>query len=81
MEVSVGSVTSKGQVTIPKKIREALGLREGDRVVFAIEDERAVIRKVSAEKMSEILGRQKPWAESGLAFQKKMREEWASPQS
>ncbi len=81
MEVSVGSVTSKGQVTIPKKIREALGLREGDRVVFAIEDERAVIRKVSIEKLSEILSRQKPWAESSLAFQKKMREEWVSPRS
>ncbi|MCL4437401.1 MAG: AbrB/MazE/SpoVT family DNA-binding domain-containing protein [Thaumarchaeota archaeon] len=81
MEVSVGSVTSKGQVTIPKKIRDALGLREGDRVIFAIEDERAVLRKVSVEKMSELLSRQKPWIESSLAFQKKLREEWASPQS
>ncbi|MCL5318939.1 MAG: AbrB/MazE/SpoVT family DNA-binding domain-containing protein [Thaumarchaeota archaeon] len=81
MEVSIGSVTSKGQVTIPKKVRDALGLKEGDRVVFAIEDEHAVIRKVSAENLSEILSRQKPWAESSLAFQKKMREEWASLQS
>ncbi len=29
MEVSVGTVTSKGQVTIPKEIRETLGLIEG----------------------------------------------------
>ena len=76
MDVSVGSVTSKGQVTIPKEIREALGLRQGDRVVFTIEGERAVIRKVSGEKLSDILVRQRPWAEASLAFQKRLREEW-----
>lgn len=29
-------VTSKGQITIPKEVREALGLTEGDQVVFSI---------------------------------------------
>ena len=29
MEVGVSTVTSKGQVTIPKEIRETLGLIEG----------------------------------------------------
>ena len=76
MEVSVSSVTTKGQVTIPKEIRESLSLREGDRVIFIIEGEHAVIRKVIDEKLSEILSRQKPWAESSLAFQKRLREEW-----
>ena len=28
------AVTSKGQVTIPKEIRDQLGLKPGDRVVF-----------------------------------------------
>ena len=28
------TVTSKGQITIPKAIRELLGVRPGDRVVF-----------------------------------------------
>jgi AbrB family looped-hinge helix DNA binding protein len=30
-------LTSKGQVTLPKAVREAFGLREGDRVVFRVE--------------------------------------------
>jgi len=76
LEVSVSSVTTKGQVTIPKEIRESLSLHEGDRVIFIIEGEHAVIRKVTDEKLSEILSRQKPWAETSLAFQKRLREEW-----
>jgi antitoxin PrlF len=31
-------LTRKGQVTIPAEIRRALGLREGDKVVFSLEN-------------------------------------------
>jgi AbrB family looped-hinge helix DNA binding protein len=34
---SVATLTSKGQLTIPKAIREALGLREGDQVRFELD--------------------------------------------
>jgi AbrB family looped-hinge helix DNA binding protein len=40
-------VTSKGQITIPKRVREALGLKAGSRVEFAIEEGRAVLTAVS----------------------------------
>jgi AbrB family looped-hinge helix DNA binding protein len=30
------TVTSKGQVTIPKRVRDALGLRRGSKVEFAM---------------------------------------------
>lgn len=30
------AITSKGQVTIPKGVREALGLDDGDRVLFRV---------------------------------------------
>jgi AbrB family looped-hinge helix DNA binding protein len=38
-------VTSKGQVTIPKSVRDALDLREGDELMFRVERSRAVVAK------------------------------------
>ena len=38
-------VTSKGQVTVPKAVRDALGIREGDEVVFHVEGNRAVLAR------------------------------------
>jgi AbrB family looped-hinge helix DNA binding protein len=75
-EISVGSVTTKGQITIPKEIRERLDLKDGDRVIFVIEGGQATIRKAPREKFSEILRRQKPWREHSIKFQKRIRREW-----
>ncbi len=76
MEVSVGKVTSKGQVTIPKEIRETLGVIEGDKLIFLVEGDKVVLRKVGSEKLSDILSRRRPWGERGLEFQRRLREEW-----
>ena len=38
-------VTSKGQVTVPKVVRDALGIEDGDEVVFRVEGHRAVLAK------------------------------------
>ena len=42
METS--TLTSKGQTTIPKLIRDELGLKAGDKLVFRIENGQIVIR-------------------------------------
>ncbi len=37
------TLTSKGQITIPKDVRDRLGLREGDRIVFQFDEQGRVI--------------------------------------
>jgi AbrB family looped-hinge helix DNA binding protein len=44
MEIAA-TVTSKGQITLPKTVRDALGVREGDRVVFRVMEDRAVVAR------------------------------------
>lgn len=44
MEVSA-RMTSKGQVTIPRSVRKALQLKDGDAVVFRVEGDRAVLAR------------------------------------
>lgn len=43
------TLTSKGQITIPKEVREALGLGTGDRIEFVAEEE-GVYRVVPATR-------------------------------
>ena len=40
--MSKTKVTSKGQVTIPKEIRESLGIKVGDEIDF-VKDERGIV--------------------------------------
>ena len=50
MVVKQAKVTSKGQVTIPAEVRDALHLREGDTVTFEVDDQdQARLRAVRAE--------------------------------
>ena len=44
MDVSA-RVSSRGQITIPRAVREALSIREGDVVLFRVEGQRAMFAR------------------------------------
>ena len=46
MEASA-RVSSKGQVTIPRDVREALGIKQGDSVLFRVNGRSATIARTS----------------------------------
>ena len=37
--MAIGKLTSKGQVTIPREIRDRMGLKKGDRVIFRFDEQ------------------------------------------
>lgn len=43
------TLTSRGQTTIPKSIREALQLRPGDRIEFTLKGDQVILRRAGAD--------------------------------
>ena len=59
-------ITTKGQVTIPKEVRERLGLRPGDELEFVEEDGVFCLRKrIDPEVFKKYRGYLKEWAGQG----------------
>jgi AbrB family looped-hinge helix DNA binding protein len=49
-------ITYKGQVTIPKKIRHALAIKEGDSVIFSVEGDHAVVMPIKKTALVDFYG-------------------------
>ena len=52
--VDIGCISSRGQVAIPSGIRKALGLDDGVKVLFVVDNETLVVKKVTAQSFSHI---------------------------
>lgn len=68
-------VTSKGQITIPKEVREALGITEGDQIVFRVDEHRAMVAKTP--NLLDLAGAvDVPAAKRGVAWDEVRRSTW-----
>ena len=50
------TLTSKGQTTIPKEIRDSLGMKPGDRMTFTLMPDSTVIMRVKSKSVTELAG-------------------------
>lgn len=50
------TLTSKGQTTIPKEIRDELGMKPGDRMTFTLMPDATVVMRVKSKKLSDLAG-------------------------
>jgi AbrB family looped-hinge helix DNA binding protein len=58
--MATATVTSKGQITIPKEIRTALELEAGDRVAFRVESDGRVVLEPETLDLMSLFGTLKP---------------------
>ena len=54
--MEAAKITFKGQVTIPKKVRIALGIQAGDWVIFSVEGEKAVLKPFIKKSLLDFYG-------------------------
>ena len=59
------TITSKGQVTIPKPVRDHLHLKEKDRIDFKISDDGKVLLEKPASKIADAGGMLAAYKSSG----------------
>jgi antitoxin PrlF len=50
------TLTSKGQTTIPKEIRDSLGMKTGDRLSFTLMPDSTVVMRVKSKSVTELAG-------------------------
>ena len=50
------TLTSKGQTTIPKEIRDRLGMKAGDRMTFTLMPDATVVMRVKSKSLNELAG-------------------------
>lgn len=50
------TLTSKGQTTIPKEIRDSLGMKSGDRMTFTLMPDATVVMRVKSSSLNELAG-------------------------
>ncbi len=56
MSIVQSTITSKGQVTIPKEVRDRLRLSPGDRITWDLADDGAQVRKATEHQLEELVG-------------------------
>ena len=53
---TAATLTSKGQTTIPKEIRDSLGMKPGDRITFTLMPDGTVTMRVKGKSIMELAG-------------------------
>ena len=53
---TAATLTSKGQTTIPKEIRESLGMKVGDRMTFTLMPDGTVVMRVKNKSITQLAG-------------------------
>ncbi len=55
--MALATLTSKGQVTIPKTVRNSLHLHAGDKVEFVITESKEALLRPITKKVDDVFGR------------------------
>jgi len=52
--IEMGKISSRGQIAIPSDIRQELDLNEGNKVLFVLENDTLIMKKVTSSSFREI---------------------------
>ena len=56
MKAEIATVTTKGQLVIPAKLRRKVGIRKGTQVAFQVENHRLILQPLTPEFLRSLRG-------------------------
>ena len=78
--MGISKITRNYQVTLPKDVRKIIDVKEGDEVVFIIEENKVSLIKSASNPVMAAAGIWKNMKETGEQYQKRMRQQWSKRQ-
>ncbi len=71
MKTEVGTVTTKGQLVIPSKLRRRYGIRKGTKVTFVANESNFIVQPLTVEFIRSLRG---SWKTGGAALKHLLQE-------
>ena len=78
--MGIAKITRNYQVTLPRDIRKVISVREGDEIMFIVEDDRVLLTKSKEDPVISAAGVWKNIKETGAEYQKRARGQWKKRQ-
>lgn len=75
--MGIAKITRNYQITLPKDVRKIINLKEGDDVMFIVEDDKINIMKVEDDIIKRTAGIWKDMRETGVEYQRRIRKGWS----
>lgn len=74
--MGISKITRNFQITLPKDVRSIVKVKEGDSVIFTLEEDKVVLQKMGENPVMAAAGIWKNTKETGAEYQKRIREQW-----
>lgn len=74
--MGISRITRNCQITLPRDIRRVVGIKEGDEIMFSVENNKIILTKMDEDPVLAAAGIWKDVKETGAQYQKRMREQW-----
>ncbi len=75
--MGITKITRNYQITLPKDIRKMISLKEGDEIMFIVEDDKVSLTKVENDVIRRTAGIWGDIGETGAEYQKRIRKGWS----
>jgi len=78
--MGITKITRNYQITLPKDIRKIINVKEGDDIIFLVEDDKVFLTKSKENQVMAAAGIWKNIKENGEQYQKRIRGQWKKRQ-